>query len=710
MATRGASGMTRWKARRISGAFTICFCVLVIALLVGAGPAARAGELTVNAHVPVDDLRGRTELWLARLDADPSEPSSLVLGLRWIQDTNGWFPTWLLQLVGRNGVLAEPGVEAAGEDLIAVDLTKLPPAAGHTYEVTLSYSGDTGAVAVKVADRTEPRVIYTGGLAARAYEGPLHAVEGTALPFYIPVGTSWTPGVWQGTFLPLTQFAGRSDEAVIRLVNPAPAPGEFRFYIAQDDTEQLLAAVAPTESETWIPLPLETLPLGLSELRLDYVVEGSVLHSERKEISVGRLDFYVRPVVLEREAGIGHVTVGVKSGEAVTEPLAVELRATLSEQVWNDAARRFDYVTYREDVPVYQGPLDLSKAETELSVTFPLPDRPGNWRVTIEPRVTPPTATTLRGEERLFSTHMPATVEPGATYSIVVLPDTQHYAQSYPEIFTRMTGWITAHAASLNLAAVLHVGDITNNNSPAQWDNAFASMSLLNDVVPYVISIGNHDMVGPQGGVTRRGDTLVNSYFSVDHARRYGNLAGTLVPGRIENHYALLDIGSDRYLVISLEFAPPDEAVEWARRVAEQHPEYDVILLTHSYLSGSGRRSSNMLNSPLAENPDTTVNTAATMWSKILYPLPNSFMVVGGHSAPKAPTVPYQLQRNAAGRRVFEFVFDWQDEPNGGSGWLGLITFRPDGAIDISVYSPYLDEWADARDDNGYRSRYTLYR
>ena len=29
-------------------------------------------------------------------------------------------------------------------------------------------------------------------------------------------------------------------------------------------------------------------------------------------------------------------------------------------------------------------------------------------------------------------------------------------------------------------------------------------MSLLNDVVPYVISIGNHDMVGPQGGVTRR--------------------------------------------------------------------------------------------------------------------------------------------------------------------------------------------------------------
>ena len=55
-------------------------------------------------------------------------------------------------------------------------------------------------------------------------------------------------------------------------------------------------------------------------------------------------------------------------------------------------------------------------------------------------------------------------------------------------------------------------------------------------------------------------------------------------------------------------------------------------------------------------------------------------------------------------------MFDWQDEPNGGSGWLGLITFRPDGAIDISVYSPYLDEWADARDDNGYRSRYTLYR
>lgn len=702
--------MARGKtAPRLHGAFTVCFSILVIVLLLGAPLHALAGELTVTTRLTIEDLRSQTEHWLGQMVADLADDESLVVGLRWVQDTSGWFPTWVLQLVSDTGMLAPGKAKTSHDGLATVELAKVAPAAGHTYEATLSYSGEVGAVAIRLLDLTADRAVYVDGLEVDRYDGDLHAPGGSVTPYFVPVGVSWAPGTMQATFLPLTQFTTRGEEATIRLVSPTPTQGEFRFYIVTAESEKLLAAVAPEQRETWIPLPLSTMPLGQSELRMDYIVDGAVVRSETKAISLGRVDFMVRPVVVEREDGIATVAVSVTSPETVDEELAVELRATVSELVWNAETRNFDYVVYREDVPVYEGTLDLAEAEAELVGTIPLPDRPGNWRIELQSDVAPRVATTVRGGERLFSTHLPADVQPGETYSIVVLPDTQHYAQAYPEIYIRMTDWITANAASMNLAAVLHVGDITNNNTPAQWENAFAAMSLLNDVAPYVISIGNHDMVGPNG-VDRRGDTLVNNYFSVEHARRYGNLAGTLVPDRIENHYALLTIGDTDYLVISLEFAPPDEAVEWARQVAEQYPNHEVILLTHSYLSGNGRRSSNMLNSLLAQNPDTTVNTAASMWNNIMYPIPNSMMVVGGHSAPKAVTVPYQVHGNVAAKRVYEFVFDWQDEANGGNGWLGLITVRPDDALDISVFSPYLDEWADTRDGNGFRSRYTVYR
>lgn len=697
------------RRAEVHGRLTILLFLLLAALLLGAQPTALAGELTVTTHVTVEELRSQSEFWLARMLSDPADPDSVVVGLRWVQDTSGWFPAWVLQLVSATDVLSPSNPRRTQDGLKAVELAKVPPTAGHTYEATLSYSGELGAIAVRLIDLTDERSVYVDGMAINPHEGPLHSVAGTASPHYLPVSVTWTPGTAQGTFLPLTQFTKRSEKAVIRLVSPTPRQGEFRFFVTAGESEQVLAVVTPEERETWVPLPLDTLPLGLAELRMDYVVNGTVLHSETKSISIGRVDFVVRPVVVDREEGVVNAVVSVSSPEATAEELAVRLHATLSELVWDPEARQFDYIVYSDDVSVYEGVLDLTGAETDLTATIPLPDRPGNWRVHLEPEVLPRVATTVRGEERLFSTHPPAQVEAGEAYSIVVLPDTQHYANAYPDIFTRMTDWVTANAASMSLAAVLHVGDITNNNTPAQWENAYASMSLLNDVVPYVIAIGNHDMVGP-GGVNRRGDTLVNQYFPVEGARRYGNLVGTLVPGRVENHYALLTIGDADYLVLSLEFGPPDEAVEWARQVAEAHPEHEVILLTHSYLSGSGGRSSNVLNSLLAQNPETTVNTASSMWNKIMYPIPNSLMVVGGHSAPKAPTVPYQLHGNVAGKRVFEFVFDWQDEPNGGNGWLGLITFRPDGALEVSVYSPFLDEWADAKDPNGYTSRYVLYR
>src|SRR5688500_4742456 len=60
-------------------------------------------------------------------------------------------------------------------------------------------------------------------------------------------------------------------------------------------------------------------------------------------------------------------------------------------------------------------------------------------------------------------------ISPGS-WTLAVLPDTQIYAQSYPQHYTAQTQWIRDHIASHNIKYVLHEGDITNNNVVAQWN------------------------------------------------------------------------------------------------------------------------------------------------------------------------------------------------------------------------------------------------
>ena len=61
----------------------------------------------------------------------------------------------------------------------------------------------------------------------------------------------------------------------------------------------------------------------------------------------------------------------------------------------------------------------------------------------------------------------PGGVIPDGAWSIVLLPDTQYYAQSYPGIFYSQTSWIIDNLRRRNIRYVIGLGDITNTNAPA---------------------------------------------------------------------------------------------------------------------------------------------------------------------------------------------------------------------------------------------------
>ncbi len=76
------------------------------------------------------------------------------------------------------------------------------------------------------------------------------------------------------------------------------------------------------------------------------------------------------------------------------------------------------------------------------------------------------------------------TAESADNFTIVALPDTQFYSQSYPAIFSAQTQWIVNNKDALNIVYVAHEGDIVNvATDTTQWDNADTAMDLLENPV-----------------------------------------------------------------------------------------------------------------------------------------------------------------------------------------------------------------------------------
>src|SRR5688500_9448184 len=119
-------------------------------------------------------------------------------------------------------------------------------------------------------------------------------------------------------------------------------------------------------------------------------------------------------------------------------------------------------------------------------------------RATGARRVRPTTSTTPTAPpcrlEPLEGRRMLAVGGPDGSFSIVVLPDTQVYAEKYPEIFNSQTQWIRDNAAAQHIAFVHGVGDVVEHASSAtEWQRADAAYDKIHGVVPYSVTIGNHD-------------------------------------------------------------------------------------------------------------------------------------------------------------------------------------------------------------------------
>ena len=250
-------------------------------------------------------------------------------------------------------------------------------------------------------------------------------------------------------------------------------------------------------------------------------------------------------------------------------------------------------------------------------------------------------------------------------FSIVVLPDPQHYASKYLKVGAAQTEWIAENAQKLQIKFVISVGDNVDHGwKDSEFKQSVSFMDKLNDVVPYGVACGNHDLMdGKKKSYTSR------KFLDYDGPQRFKKFPwyrGASPSGF--SSYQIFSGGGQKFLALEVTVAAPKVEIEWAKTVMAEHPDLPVILTTHQMLDPKAR----LGKGTAVTGPDR--QTPAHVWEQMIEPSPQIFLVICGHYHGEA----YITKKTRAVQPVHVVLQDYQDEDNGGNGWLRVFTFRPD--------------------------------
>jgi hypothetical protein len=279
-------------------------------------------------------------------------------------------------------------------------------------------------------------------------------------------------------------------------------------------------------------------------------------------------------------------------------------------------------------------------------------------------------------------------------FSIILLPDTQHYSSGNPEIFYKQMDWIKGNKDLLNIQYVVHLGDITNNNKEYAWKVASVSFEILEEAgIPYSIVYGDNDMKNPEknyyDGI--RHTKFLNTYFPVSRFNKKDSWwkGGFFDPEKIDNYYCLFDYKEYKYLIMNLEIAPRSIVLNWADSVISGYPDRKVMVVTHDYLDKNGNRL-NDLNTFALDGKDKKGklkgNNAEAVFKKLVKKNQNIILVLCGHKEGEFEKEVKIKSSDGSekSRRVFEILSDFQDErlkgsdEKSGKGLLRVLKIYPE--------------------------------
>jgi len=298
------------------------------------------------------------------------------------------------------------------------------------------------------------------------------------------------------------------------------------------------------------------------------------------------------------------------------------------------------------------------------------------------------------------------------SWTMVLIPDPQSYVKSEQNqpIMDIITNWIKANIDEMNIKLVMCTGDLVDNNKDTipdpkyggnqngwqQWNAISRSFKKLDNKVPYILCVGNHD-IETSNGEGRY--SQFNSWFPPNGNKLTENLLVDMLPNAsgiktMENaYYKFISPQGVPFLIFSLEFNPRDTIVKQAIKIVHQkkYENYKGIILTHSYLKADNTR---------IKKEDyllKDVTCGEKLWQELIAPSKNIEMVFCGHIAGNShrENVGYRVEKNAANKDVHQILFNAQWEGggpngNGGDGWIRIFEFSPDKkTVFVKTFSPF---------------------
>lgn len=279
----------------------------------------------------------------------------------------------------------------------------------------------------------------------------------------------------------------------------------------------------------------------------------------------------------------------------------------------------------------------------------------------------------------------------GDSMYLAVFGDVQVYTSSPEanEFYIRSVDWLTEqYRRGLKVGSVLQVGDVTENNKTALWNNFRTASVDAAGYMPFFVCTGNHDYDwGTGAAIADRSSTHINEYchFPLSDSMIIDFYEGT----SLENYVAALPDGIGACLLV-LEFGPRTEVVEWAKEYVESHRTERFILMTHEWLTGKGERISSGSFAERQFKGFSSFSSPEDVWESVVKPNDNVVCVLCGHNGFFAK----RFSRNDAGREVPQILFNLQYQENGGNGIVQLWEFpRESDYVNICCYDTFNRKW-----------------
>ncbi|PST83948.1 hypothetical protein C7T94_04175 [Pedobacter yulinensis] len=309
--------------------------------------------------------------------------------------------------------------------------------------------------------------------------------------------------------------------------------------------------------------------------------------------------------------------------------------------------------------------------------------------------------------------------ETPATFTVVVLPDTQNYIQNLRRIanrqmFREQVDWIVANRRSRNIVYVTQLGDLSQSINMAKGGHEETTARAISEErfracdtimrpldaagIPYGIAVGNHDQFPLAGDASGSSTALFHKWFvnqGGTRSRFDGKpwFGGTREAGNYDDHYDRFRAGGKAWIVIYLEFdddqvnnTADDEARNgWALQLLKKYADHTAIVVTH--------------------NAGKLKQKAFSKQGQLIYDAlkdqPNLVMLLGGHIANLNGDVNYFRTDRGALPPVRTYISDFQSlspdgttaSVNGGNGYLRVMQFSvKENRVRVSTFSPYLEK------------------